>query len=68
LQKKAILEVGVYNPTTKPLTLCAEVKGVGLSGAESITLQPKTRGVYELTYFPAIVGNYKGRYVKKSHT
>ena len=62
-QQKAMLEVGVTNPTTQTITLEAEIKGVGISGPDSITLAPKARGVYEVIYFPAVLGNYRGSLV-----
>ena len=60
VQKKAVLEVGVTNPTDKEITITADVKGVGLTGAPSISLPPRARGVYELVYFPAIIGTFNG--------
>lgn len=60
-QKKAVLEVGVNNPTRHEICLKADVSGQTLSGLRDITLSPQARGVYELVYFPAIVGNFKGR-------
>ena len=51
------------NPTSEEMTLEAQVDGCGLSGAPSITLPPHCRGVYELVYFPSIVGSFAGRLV-----
>lgn len=62
-QKKAVLEVSVTNPTRQTITLEAQVKGQGLSGPENIVLPPMGRGIYELLYFPAVVGSYKGSLV-----
>ena len=61
LQKKALLEVGVTNPTDQEITLEAAITGQGVQGPVTITLPPGERGVYSLVYFPAIVGQYEGR-------
>ena len=51
------------NPTSEEMTLEAAVEGCGLSGAPSVTLPPRCRGVYELVYFPSVVGSFKGSLV-----
>ena len=63
LQKKAVLEIGLNNPVNEPMTLDVQVKpnNIGLSGSGTVTLPPSGRGMYELCYAPAVVGQSSGR-------
>ena len=62
VQKKAVLEIGVNNPLNEEITLETEIVGQSLSGHPGITLPARAKGIYELDYFPAIVGTSEGRY------
>ena len=66
VQKKAVLEIGVNNPLNEEITLETEIVGQSLSGHPGITLPARAKGIYELDYFPAIVGTSEGRYVSYS--
>ena len=66
VQKKAVLEIGVNNPLNEEITLETEIVGHSLSGHPGITLPARAKGIYELDYFPAIVGTSEGRYVSYS--
>ncbi|XP_074645875.1 cilia and flagella-associated protein 47-like isoform X2 [Tubulanus polymorphus] len=59
-QKKAILAVGVNNPSDEEINLEAKIDGRDLKGSNSIHLLPKTRGTYELTFSPTIIGKTVG--------
>lgn len=61
LQKKAVLEVIVRNPTPEDITLEVTIEGRDLKGKDSITLKAGEKDVYTLTYAPAVVGKHRGR-------
>ena len=58
-----MLEIGLNNPAEDAITLDVIVKpnNVGLKGDNSVVLPAKGRGVYHLSYAPAIVGDSEGR-------
>ena len=64
MQKKAVLEINLNNPTDEEMTLEVDTlpRNAGLSGPETITLPPKKKGLYQLDYAPAVIGETKGRY------
>lgn len=49
LQKKAIVEIGVNNPTPNDINLEVEIHGMGLSGAKDILVPAKGR-FHQLLY------------------
>jgi len=51
----------VRNPTEAELTLEVAVEGHGLIGATTFILAPQARDVYQVTFAPTAVGQYKGR-------
>ncbi|KAK2169816.1 hypothetical protein NP493_1175g00013 [Ridgeia piscesae] len=59
-QKKVALELNINNPTNKVLSLEAVIDGPSLTGPNYIHILPSSKGTYELTYAPAIIGSYKG--------
>ena len=61
VQKSVVLEVGVTNPRSDPLTLSVTPLGHGLRGPASLTLDPSQRGVYPLVFAPYIRGESTGR-------
>ncbi|XP_064627283.1 cilia- and flagella-associated protein 47-like isoform X2 [Lineus longissimus] len=62
-QKRVILEVGVNNPIEKELTLDVTIEGMNLTGRKVVTLSPRGRATYELTFAPAIIGKCHGSLV-----
>ncbi|KAI0223616.1 Cilia- and flagella-associated protein 47 [Lamellibrachia satsuma] len=59
-QRKVALELNINNPTDKVMSLEADIVGPSLSGPNYIHIPPDSKGVYELTYAPAIIGSYQG--------
>ncbi|XP_077977423.1 cilia- and flagella-associated protein 47-like [Glandiceps talaboti] len=59
-QSAAIVEVSISNPTSNDLVFDVTVEGEGVSGAETMTLAPAQRAMYQLNYAPAIVGEFSG--------
>ncbi|XP_070567350.1 cilia- and flagella-associated protein 47-like [Ptychodera flava] len=59
-QSAAVMEVSISNPTVNDLTFDVIVEGEGLSGSESMSLTPAQRTMYQLTYAPAVVGEFTG--------
>lgn len=49
------------NPSDTEINLEVKVKGTAVSGPSQLTIAPHSRGSYELTFAPAVVGQHKGR-------
>lgn len=60
-QESAVLQIRVNNPTDDELEMEVEIQGDCLSGPDRFRLEPGTRGLYEVLYRPAVVGQFTGR-------
>jgi hypothetical protein len=49
------VEIGLSNPLENETTFTVELRGRGLLGPSTFTLQPRQSGVYELVYSPLLV-------------
>ncbi|XP_067945629.1 cilia- and flagella-associated protein 47-like isoform X2 [Watersipora subatra] len=59
-QKRAVVEMGVKNPTENDIKLEVDIHGMGLSGEKDILVPAKGSAAYELVFFSTCIGETKG--------